>query len=154
VDEDGCTIFVKLLQMTESNDDTTALHISLDQAKREWGKGMEYGTVAELYSNRVTGEVVEMCWMLPNSILPQDSKCSGGEELFILSGSLHLADETAYNQWSWLRFPPHSDNDSLKTRKLTVGPMGAQVYRKTGHLTEHALSLETIQVNDDDNDGS
>jgi ChrR Cupin-like domain len=153
VDADGCTIFVKLLQMAESDDDTTPLHVSLDQAQREWGKETEYGTVAELYSNRATGEVVEMCWILPNTILPYDSKCAGGEELFILSGSLLLADDTTYNQWGWLRFPPQSDPNALKPRHLTAGPTGAQVYRKTGHLTDHALAMEKIQVNEDDTDG-
>ena len=64
VDADGCTIFVKLLQMADPTElqDMAPLHISLDH---ERGQAVEYGTVAELYTNSQTGEIVEMCWMLP-----------------------------------------------------------------------------------------
>jgi hypothetical protein len=150
VDDDGCIIFVKLLQMADSGLESSPLHISLDQAKRECGRAMEYGTVAELYTNDCTGEVVEMCWMLPHSILPCDSKCLGGEELFIYSGSLQFEDGTTYNRWGWLRFPPQSEQGGTEPRYLKAGPLGAQVFRKTGHLTGHALSMEKIQVNDDE----
>jgi ChrR Cupin-like domain len=156
VDADGCTIMVKLLQMADPtpNEGSAPLHIHIDQAKNELGKSVEYGTVAELYTNDLTGEVVEMCWLNPNAVFIADSKCLGGEELFIVSGSLHMGnhDEDIYHRWGWLRFPPtgNSERGNPQRKFLQAGSLGAQAFRKTGHLTDHALSLEKIQINDEE----
>lgn len=152
VDEDGCTIFVKLLQMAETGEGTTSLHVNLDQAKDKDGVKMEFGTLLDLYNNSKTGECVQMLWINPESHLPMDKRClEGGEELFVMAGSLILekADnelKESYTKWAWLRFPVGGD---AKRSSLQAGPQGAQVYRKMGHLTEHALSLEKIQVTED-----
>lgn len=152
VDDDGCTIMVKLLQMAETPAEGTApLHVDLAKAKTDLGQATEFGTMAELYRNAQTGEVVHMCWLNANQAFSVDDKLStGGEELFILQGSLVLgSDNDVYKEWGWLRFPP-GDEPLPQRRQLKAGPQGAQVYRKTGHLTEKALSMEKIQINEDE----
>lgn len=152
VDEDGCTIMVKLLQMAETpGEGTDPLHVDIEKAKIESGAATDYGTCLEMYSNNRTGEMVEFCWIEANKSLPTDVKSKGGEEIFILDGSVKLADEDLHNKWSWLRFPATDDNEKIKCREevLIAGDQGARVFRKTGHLTEKALSMEKIQISED-----
>ena len=147
VDEDGCTIMVKLLQMADTGEGTAPLHVNLDRARSESGKQTSFGTVVDLYKNDQTGEQVEMCWLGPSQSLTVDEKASlGGEELFVYKGSLILADKI-YNKWGWLRFPVAGETQRAQ---LKAGQDGAQVYRKTGHLTEKALGMEKIQIADDE----
>ena len=147
VDDDGCTIMVKLLQMAETGEGTKSIHINLEKAKTEKGKGTEYGTIADLYRNEQTGETVQMCWLESDRKFAVDDLCKGGEELFVIQGSLKLADDS-YHEWGWLRFP--AETPSHQRVQLMSGPQGAQVFRKTGHLTEKALSMEKIQINEDE----
>jgi len=145
VDEDGCTILVKLLQMADTGEDSSKpLHVDLERQKVASGKTQEYGTVLELYNNEQTGEHVQMLWIDPNQHLP-DKDVDGGEELFVVAGSLFLNGDE-YRKWGWLRFPPSGDE---RRTSLRSGSQGAQVYRKTGHLTDKALSMEKIQVTED-----
>lgn len=152
VDEDGCTIMVKLLQMAETPlQETSPLHILYEKEEKE-RQGTKFGSVLEMYSNQYTGEHVQMLWLDPNTILPVDQEATdGGEELFITEGTLLLGDEE-YRKWGWLRFPPslngspsHSGRSSLR-----AGENGARVYRKMGHLTPKALAMEKIQITDDE----
>lgn len=146
VDEDGCTIMVKLLQMA-GGEGKEPLHIDLEKEKGVAGKKMDYGTVLNLYKNDFTGEQVEMCWVDANKPFPTIEKGQKeGEELFVMDGSLHL-DSDEYVKWGWLRFPV--DADSRHRSKLKAGPQGAQVYRKVGHLTEEAMKKEKIRITED-----
>lgn len=146
VDDDGCTIMVKLLQMAEG-DEKDPLHIDLEKGKRASGKTVDFGTILDLYDNTYTGEHVEMCWVNPNTTFSSSEKGQKeGEEMFVVEGSL-LLDGEEYSKWAWLRFPP--DADSNHRSKLTAGPQGAQVYRKVGHLTDAALKKEKIQITED-----
>ena len=132
VDDDGCVIFVKLLQMTDTKYETQipegqSLHVFYDKKdddddvdEQKFKKvSCEYGKFLEMYSNPTTGEVVTMNWLEPNKEFPpSELSVSGGEELFILGGSLELervedgqsepeAGRTeTYTEWGWLRFPP------------------------------------------------
>jgi hypothetical protein len=146
VDDDGCTIFVKLLQMADE-EDATPLHVNLDTAKSQLGQTMDYGTMAQIYNNRQTGEVVEIAWLNPNAVFPIDEKCSLGEEVFIISGSVQYPSDT-YTEWDWFRFPANARD--CRSDGITTGDAGAVLYRKTGHLTEKALSMEKIQIREDD----
>jgi len=150
VDDDGCTIMVKLLQMAETGEGTAPLHVDLDKAKNDIGKTTEYGTIADLYHNENTGERVQMCWLDADKSFPVDELCLGGEELFVIQGSLQLPqNEETYSEWGWLRFP--AGQAQAKRRGLKASSStGAQVFRKTGHLTQKALSMEKIQINDDE----
>jgi hypothetical protein len=148
---------VKLLQMAESTPTGTEspVHIRWDTAKNEIGQLVEYGTVAQIYSNDRTGEVVEMCWVNPNAMLPADVKCIGGEELFLISGTLEMMDKVygtneTYHKWGWMRFPPKTDDTWQERQPLIAGATGAIVYRKTGHLTDKARAMEKIQITDDE----
>lgn len=157
VDDDGCTIMVKLLQMSEPLPDETkpmyvhdAINEKSDQNSVE---KTNYGSVLQMYSNTKTGEHVEMCWINPNTILPTcDVGINGGEELFVYDGSLILDEgKTEYFKWGWLRFPVANSNsdDGSNRATLKAGSDGARVYRKTGHLTTQALSMEKIQITED-----
>lgn len=146
VDDDGCTIFVKLLQMADTGEGKNPLHIDLAIAKQTAIETLGFGKIAELYSNAHTGERVEMCWLDPDKELRFDDSDGdltfGGEELFVVSGSL-ICHGVDYVKWGWLRFPV----ESVEERKtLQTGKGGAQVFRKTGHLTEKALAMEKIQI--------
>ena len=146
VDEDGCTIMVKLLQMADTGEGTDPLHIDLNKAKAESAKSIDDGSIVELYANGKTGEMVEMLWLHAWAFLPVDERCEGGEELFVVAGSLHLRND-AYRRWGWLRFPVTGDD---RRPDLRAGVEGAQVFRKTGHLTEKSLSMEKIQISEND----
>jgi anti-sigma factor ChrR (cupin superfamily) len=146
VDEDGCTILVKLLQMAETGEGTTPLHVVATSDK---GSATSYGLALDLYSNNVTGEKVQMCWVNAGETLSTDKNCANGEEMFVYDGSLMLGDEE-YVTWGWLRFPAGEDSvDDNKRATLKAGSGGAQVYRKTGHLTDKAMGMEKIQITED-----
>ena len=104
-----------------------------------------------MYNNKSTGERVEMCWIQKDALFSVDqSSCDSGEELFILDGSLIVGDDEEYKEWGWLRFPPSRDLVNDKRKGLKAGSGGAQVYRKTGYLSEKALSMEKIQIQEEE----
>jgi hypothetical protein len=169
VEGDGCTIWVKLLQMA---DNSSSIHSSdidsvpMQVAAMRPGSGSS--GLVELYHNEKTGERVEMCWLDPEQPMVVDEQTAKSEELFVVEGSLLLrknknrddsndslveqeadTDKEEYKKWAWLRFPVGSDQDLVR-KTLIAGATGAQVLRKTGHLTERALSLEKVQIADDE----
>ncbi len=140
VDNDGCTIMVKLLQMADTGEGVHPLHVNFVSDK---GTATEYGSVLEMYRNKHTGERVSMCLIEANKILPLDDHCIDGEEFFVYDGSL-AAGGVVYEKWGWLRFPAGAISD--ERREMKAGPNGAQVYRKMGHLTEKAMGMEKIRI--------
>lgn len=140
VDEDGCTIMVKLLQMADTGEGVCPLHVNIVDNK---GTDTEYGSVLPMYHNKDTGERVSMCFMGADKNLPMDDYCVDGEELFIYEGSL-TAGGVIYEKWGWLRFPAGAISEERNGMK--AGPNGTQVYRKTGHLTEKAMGMEKIRI--------
>lgn len=154
VDGDGCTILVKLLQMSEtstSDEQESTLHIHVEEQKQKRGKATEFGVSLDMYSNKATGEAVQMCWLNPNQDFLATTE-GGGEELFVTDGSLEVCDNTnsnnvVYGKWGWLRFPPGAQQQQQRT-SLKSGADGAIVYRKTGHLSEKALSMEKIKTHE------
>ena len=148
VDDDGCTIMVKLLQMAETGEGVVPLHVYYDnEAEVKATKtATEWGSELPMYQNEVTGERVSMCWVDADKELSVNDHCKDGEELFVVEGSL-LQGESAeeFKRWAWLRFPASSE--AVSDRKgLKAGPSGAQVYRKTGHLTPKAMEMEKIRI--------
>jgi ChrR Cupin-like domain len=147
VKENGCTILVKLLQMAdpgETSSDTTkgsrsvSVEVSLSQATK-----IATGAIQELYQNEWTGERVQVCWVDPDTLIPPPRN-NDGEELLVMGGTL-LLDEEKFVEWDWLRFPAGCDS-STRSSMLRSGPAGAQLWRKTGHLTPRALSLEKVKI--------
>lgn len=126
---------------------TAPLHVNIEEAKTKTGRETSYGTILDMYSNLKTGELVQMCWVDASQAFPGDQlSLDGGEELFILDGSLQVEGGEEYGKWGWLRFPVGSDD---KREKVMAGSEGARVFRKTGHLTEAALSMEKIQIEEE-----
>lgn len=151
VDDDGCTIMVKLLQMAETGEGTDSLHLDFNGSK-EKGTTTDFGCTLTMYENPVTGERVEMCWINPDTTFPPNEYAVNGEELFVYDGSVTVGEDE-YPKWGWLRFPEtssSSDDETNNRSMLKSGKNGAQVYRKTGHLTEKALSMEKIQITEED----
>lgn len=143
VDDDGCTIFVKLLQMADTRDLDEPLYVDiLAKEKNQSTISTAYGKRLPLYANKITGETVEMCWMNPNQSLDVGV---GGEELLVVDGTVKHED-SVYQKWAWLRFPDHEQPRDA----VLAGPDGAQVFRKTNHLTEKALKLEKIQITEEE----
>mmetsp|Transcript_23440 Transcript_23440/g.38796 ORF Transcript_23440/g.38796 Transcript_23440/m.38796 type:complete len:247 (+) Transcript_23440:98-838(+) len=149
VDDDGCTIWVKLLQMAETGEGIDPLHVNIEEAKDTKGQETDFGSVINMYSNEKTGELVQMCWINAAQSFPGDQKgLEGGEELFIMDGSLKLEESgEEFEKWGWIRFPVNGDE---KRREIIAGSEGARVFRKTGHLTEKALGMEKIQITEED----
>jgi ChrR Cupin-like domain len=156
VKEDGCTILVKLLQMAdepenfdETSDDTTkdprsvSIEVSFSKAEKS-----ATGAIQELYQNEWTGERVQVCWVSPNTLVPLPQN-NDGEEVLVIDGTL-LIDDEKFVAWDWLRFPAGGDDSSSTRRMLRSGPAGAQLWRKMGHLTPRALSLENVKIPPDD----
>jgi hypothetical protein len=146
VDEDGCTIFVKLLQMADTGEGIKSLYVNFSEDK---GVKTDYGSVLDMYQNDATGERVQMCWISANTEFPMDGFCGLGEELFVFDGSLMIGDAEEYKKWGWVRFPASTDADD-KRNAIKAGSEGAQVFRKTGHLTDQAISMEKIQIEEED----
>lgn len=140
VDEDGCVIMVKLLQMADTGEGITPLHVNFESNK---GEPTAFGSILHMYKNEKTGEQVQMIRLDPETVFPTDELGEGGEELFVFDGSLKVGVEE-YIKWGWMRFPVGSPSEHRKT--LKAGSNGACVYRKTGHLMESALSMEKIQI--------
>jgi len=141
VDDDGCVIMVKLLQMAETGEGVTPMHVNFERDK---GELTEFGSVLKMYQNDVTGEIVHMVRLNPDAVLPTDDLAEGGEELFVYDGSVKMGGNEEYVQWGWLRFPPGPSIDKRKT--LTAGQNGACVFRKTGHLTDKSMGMEKIKI--------
>jgi len=163
VETDGCTILVKLLQMADitPEEETKPLYVDPYRLKEEatsttGAQQSPEASAVELYSNQRTGERVQMCWIDANQnfvVVDDDEGARGGEELFVVEGSLvHVpvgqedAREQEYGKWGWLRFPACESGATTTKGKIRAGNDGAVVYRKTGHLTERALSMEKIQI--------
>lgn len=138
VEEDGCTIYVKLLQMADTGEGTDPLHVSLDQSA---GTSHSYGTHLHLYSNKETGEEVGIYWLEANEPIPHTQGLDG-EELLVIKGSVKYESEI-FEKWGWLRFPPVSSRSPV-----VAGPNGAQIFCKSNHLSEKALAMEKIQIAD------
>jgi len=120
--EPGCIILVKLRQMEPAENE----RIVIDTAKAQWQRGdLEGHRRLALYTNRENGEQVtiervDARTSLPHTISP------GGEEVFVLSGS--LADERGeYQSGTWIRNPPGY-------RRNMRSADGAVFWAKRGHL--------------------
>jgi anti-sigma factor ChrR (cupin superfamily) len=119
----GCTILVKLRQMTNTEHD----RVVVDSATATWKPGDAAGhTRLVLYSSGdKPGEQVMMERLVAGVGLPL-AECRGGEEIFLLSGD--LADEAgSYLEGTWIRNPPGH-------RRSLRSVSGATFWSKRGHL--------------------
>jgi anti-sigma factor ChrR (cupin superfamily) len=118
----GCTILVKLRQMP----DTESGRVVIDTTRAAWGEpGVEGHQTQLLYAAAATGERVTLEKLAAGITLPS-TQCDGGEELFLLTGT--LADEYGhYVAGTWIRSPAGS-------RSQFGSPQGAVFWVKRGHL--------------------
>ena len=119
----GCTILVKLRQMTGSDQQ----RVVVDTSTATWEPGDAAGhTRLVLYtSGGKSGEQVTMERLQGGVGLPA-AECGGGEEIFLLSGD--LVDEAgSYGEGTWIRNPP-GYRRSLRCLN------GATYWSKRGHL--------------------
>jgi anti-sigma factor ChrR (cupin superfamily) len=120
--EPGCVILVKLRQMAP----TENARIVIDTEKAAWGRGDAEGhRRLDLYMNRDNGEHVTIERLDAATVLPEQA-CPGGEEIFVLSGSLDDGQGELHSG-TWIRNPP-GYRRSLKSAG------GAVYWAKRGHL--------------------
>jgi len=117
----GCTILVKLRQMTLSEQTRTVI----DTTTANWQPAQQAGLTTLPLFQVAGGERVALERLDAGAALGE-SDCAGGEEIFILSGDLH--DESgAYGAGTWIRNPA-----GVRRRLGSAG--GATYWVKRGHL--------------------
>ena len=117
----GCTILVKLRQMTTDEKD----RIVIDTASANWTAGGEPGLSRLPLHTVAGGETVALERLAPGTTL-SEVDCPGGEEIFILSGDLHDG-QGRYGKGTWIRNPP-------RFRRALGSTGGALYWVKRGHL--------------------
>jgi len=118
--KDGCTIFVKLCQMDERDQDI----VRIDTTSAPWHPGLVDGlSVMPLHS---FGEenVALVKWQPGTRFSPHPHP--NGEEILVLEGTFE-DEQGAYPKGSWIRNPPGSFHEPWSTE-------GCIIYVKTGHL--------------------
>lgn len=121
VGKEGATIFVKLNQF--DNKDTEQIVINTHTT--EWRPGLVNGlTVMPLHT--FGPESIALVQWAPNTNF-QPHKHWGGEEILVLSGTLH-DEHGEYPAGTWLRNPHLSEHTPFTTDD------GALIYVKIGHL--------------------
>jgi len=117
----GCTIFVKLWQFDP--DDRTFVHAQRNKLGAVADRHRDGVLVSPLFKDE--REDVRFEQWLPGSNVSVDA--SGGAEVFVLDGGFSEGGDDL-RRYSWLRMPVNS------TINAVVGPQGASVWIKTGHL--------------------
>lgn len=121
--EPGCIILVKLRQMTL----TETARVVIDMSVARWNNDSPGLARLPLHAGADTGERVAMERLAPGAHLGEPD-CPGGEEIFLLSGSLR--DEYGnYNAGTWIRNP-------AGFRRSLLSPDGATYWVKRGHLRQ------------------
>ena len=117
----GALILVKLHQFST----TDTAHFTLDTRAAPFQPGAVPGVDA-LQLHQHGSELVRLVRFAPNLEFPGHDH-PGGEELFVVQGSLH--DEHGdYPEGSWVRSPVGSSHHA------SSGPEGCLLWIKTGHL--------------------
>ena len=123
--QEGCLIFVKLMQMSE--DEKQRVQINTNDPQN-W-KNINNLLICPLFESEQ--EKTYLVQLQPSQQLIEDSK--QGLEIFILEGQL-LAEDHLYMSGCWLRLPIDS-----KTQ-FTADLSGAKLYIKTRHL-QHTIDM-------------
>eukprot|EP00299_Pterocystis_sp_00344_P017257 c8653_g1_i1.p1 GENE.c8653_g1_i1~~c8653_g1_i1.p1 ORF type:complete len:229 (+),score=46.75 c8653_g1_i1:314-1000(+) len=124
IGEEGCTILVKLRQMSHEIQEPPHRAWSINTSDG-WTSDNQGRDTLELYSSKFERVFVEK-WA-PNTEITHQIPAHG-EELFVLSGDL-FEGEDALPQYSWLRSP----NPGAVVQRRS-GAQGALIWFKSGHL--------------------
>jgi anti-sigma factor ChrR (cupin superfamily) len=120
--DDGCVLFVKLRQYPGDHRD----HRVVDSKTAAWQQGQLPGReVLPLYEEADQPEHIRLVRLAPGTRITEHEH-PGGEEVFVIAGSLSDAEGT-YEQGTWLRLPDGS-------RHQPYSAQGCTLYVKTGHL--------------------
>lgn len=119
----GCTIFVKLWQF----DLADRTHVRIDTKKSFFVTDPERQGVSVMPLFDDGSEKVRLERWDAGATVKLDA--TNGMEVLVLNGNFVESDETFKTQ-SWLRLPKHAITTA------TVGPDGARVWIKSGHLAE------------------
>jgi anti-sigma factor ChrR (cupin superfamily) len=95
----GCVIFVKLRQMRSDEKD----RVVIDTSSAAWGKSELAGLATLPLYRGPDGESVALERLEPGAV-QAEMDCSGGEEIFILSGDLHDG-HGIHHTGTWIRNP-------------------------------------------------
>lgn len=126
--EEGCTILVKLWQFSPGDEQT----VCQSTATGTWEPGRQEGIQVQVL-HEFEGTRTVLMRLEPN-LQVQTHTHPGGEEILVLEGS--FADEAGeYVKGTWLRSPQGSQHSPR------VGPAGALLYLKSGHLLAPRLPL-------------
>ena len=118
----GCTILVKLRQMPGSE----SRRVVVDTTRTAWERSdIEGYQSLLLYASPETGERVTLEKLAAGTTLPS-AKCDGGEEIFLLTGTL-ADDYGQYGAGTWIRSPAGA-------RSKFGSQEGAIFWAKRGHL--------------------
>lgn len=128
--KDGCTILVKLRQMTPEGETPVVIHTNGLAAANDNG-----GQAVLLYKHPDGDETVTF-ERLASGVEQSKENCEGGEEIYVISGTIgdHLGN---YGAGTWIRNPDGFQR-SLHSRN------GATIWRKHGHLTENRLAESNV----------
>jgi len=127
--DEGCVIFVKLWQFDP--EDRNHVRIRFDKMDRIGDRERPGVAVTPLYRDQREHVRIEQ-WDAGADIKIDDR---GGAELFVLEGSFEESGDRLQKH-SWLRSPIGGEV------RAKVGPDGAKVWIKTGHLRFAANSTE------------
>ncbi len=120
--EAGCTILVKLRQMTDPGEQ----RLVVDTRSGEWLAGSAEGLERmPLYADEKSGEVVYLVRFAPGAKVEND-RHPGGEEVFVLEGALE-DEHGKCPAGTWLRQPGGSSHSPFSTG-------GCTLWVKRGHL--------------------
>jgi anti-sigma factor ChrR (cupin superfamily) len=120
--DEGCTILVKLRQMP----DTDRQNVVIDTNAAPWiPTGLPGHWRQSLYSSDVTTESVAIERLAPGTAIARQ-RLAGGEEIFVLEGSL-LVDGVLRRRGAWIRRPA-GDAAAM------ASPEGCRFWVKRGHL--------------------
>ncbi len=119
---EGCVLLVKLRQYPGRD----RRQITIDTNTAPWRAGTVPGvSLLPLYSHDDYPESIRLVRFAPGSLFP-DHVHAGGEEIFVLDGTLADADGR-YQTGCWARFPPGSHHAPFSEQ-------GCTLYVKNGHL--------------------
>ncbi len=118
---DGAVLFVKLHQFAAAD----TRRVVIDTRSAHWHQGLVPGLTVLPLHDHGPEHVALVRWAASTRFTPH--RHWGGEEILVLDG-VFKDEHGTYPKGSWLRSP------HLSAHSPFVGPAGALIYVKTGHL--------------------